>query len=112
MVVAVVFHAAPVILCRLICVIMRTAKFTIHKFSLSLFTYHMQHSKNVSVIGSIRRGYVVKRKTNFPVVRSVSVLEEAMGPAVAKKNITLSVEQVFRLLATVPLSEKRRRDDK
>ena len=34
----------------------------------------------------------------FPIVRGVTTLEEAMRPEKAKKNIELSVEQVFRLL--------------
>lgn len=34
----------------------------------------------------------------FPIVRGVTTLEEAMDTAVAKKNMGLSVEQVFRLL--------------
>ncbi|MBO5070827.1 MAG: glycerate kinase [Roseburia sp.] len=34
----------------------------------------------------------------FPIVRGVTTLEEAMKPDTAKKNMTLAVEQVFRLL--------------
>lgn len=34
----------------------------------------------------------------FPIVRGVTTLEEAMNPAVAKENMKLTVEQVFRLL--------------
>lgn len=33
----------------------------------------------------------------FPIVRGVCTLDEAMDPATAKNNMTLSVEQVFRL---------------
>lgn len=35
----------------------------------------------------------------FPIVRGVTTLDEAMDKSVAKKNMMLSVEQVFRLLA-------------
>ncbi len=34
----------------------------------------------------------------FPIVRGVTTLDEAMKPANAKRNMTLAVEQVFRLL--------------
>ncbi|MEG1741859.1 MAG: glycerate kinase, partial [Acetivibrio sp.] len=34
----------------------------------------------------------------FPIVRGVTTLEEAMLPENARKNMTDSVEQVFRLL--------------
>lgn len=34
----------------------------------------------------------------FPIVRGVATLEQAMDPKTAKKNMTLSAEQVFRLL--------------
>lgn len=34
----------------------------------------------------------------FPIVRGVTTLEEAMDAQTAKKNMALSVEQVFRLL--------------
>ena len=34
----------------------------------------------------------------FPIVRGVCTLDEAMDNFAAKKNMTLSVEQVFRLL--------------
>lgn len=34
----------------------------------------------------------------FPIVRGVTTLEDAMNPENAKKNMTLAVEQVFRLL--------------
>lgn len=34
----------------------------------------------------------------FPIIRGVSTLEEAMDPAAAKENMSLAVEQVFRLL--------------
>lgn len=34
----------------------------------------------------------------FPIVRGVTTLEEAMNTEIARKNLTLSVEQVFRLL--------------
>lgn len=35
----------------------------------------------------------------FPIVRGVSTLDEAMDTETAKRNMTLSVEQVFRLLS-------------
>ncbi len=34
----------------------------------------------------------------FPIVRGVTTLEDAMDPKTAEKNMTLAVEQVFRLL--------------
>lgn len=34
----------------------------------------------------------------FPIVRGVTTLEEAMKPEVARRNMTLAAEQVFRLL--------------
>lgn len=37
----------------------------------------------------------------FPIVRSVTTIEEAMDKETAKKNMKFSVEQVFRLLGTV-----------
>ncbi|MEE1028864.1 MAG: glycerate kinase, partial [Agathobacter sp.] len=34
----------------------------------------------------------------FPILRTVTTLEEAMKPDVARKNLVATVEQVFRLL--------------
>lgn len=37
----------------------------------------------------------------FPIVRGITTLAEAMAPENAKKNMELSVEQIFRLIKEV-----------
>ena len=35
----------------------------------------------------------------FPIVRGITTLEEAMDPANARENLSLTAEQVFRLIS-------------
>lgn len=60
------------------------------------------HAKVVAFAGSVTKD---AWKCNgegidafFPIVRGITTLEEAMEPEIAKKNMKLAVEQVFRLL--------------
>lgn len=42
----------------------------------------------------------------FPILRQITTLETAMSPATAQRNMTATVEQVFRLLKTFMLNVK------
>lgn len=47
----------------------------------------------------------------FPIVRGITTLEEAMNPQTAEKNMTLAVEQVFRLLVETNNSSVLEKED-
>lgn len=61
------------------------------------------HAMVLAFAGSIKDGGEICNKEGidavFPIVRGVTSLEEAMKPETAKKNMTLAVEQVFRLIS-------------
>ncbi len=69
------------------------------------------HKPVIAFAGSVTDGAAACNQAGvdayFPILRTVTTLEEAMDPATAHNNLASAAEQAFRLIAAVETSGRK-----